>query len=105
MAPCRTSSRRANRLSSAAFSVGGSRMHVGLACLGNMGSAIAGRLIETGNAVTVWTRSAEKCKPLAAAGGAVAASAAALAEAPAAVQSVLAVAEAMEAGLGDAGGA
>src|SRR5258706_698960 len=58
--------------------VGGSRMNVGVAGLGNMGSAIAGRLIETGNAVTVWNRSTEKGKPLAAAGAAVAASAATL---------------------------
>jgi 3-hydroxyisobutyrate dehydrogenase-like beta-hydroxyacid dehydrogenase len=44
-----------------------------------MGSAIAERLIETGNTVTVWNRSAEKCKPLVAAGASVVASAAALA--------------------------
>ncbi len=54
-------------------------MSVGIAGLGNMGSAMAQRLIETGNTVTVWNRSAEKCKPLAAAGAAVAANAASLA--------------------------
>jgi len=72
-------------------------MDVGVAGLGNMGSAIAGRLIETGNAVTVWNRSAEKCKPLAAAGAAVAASAAALAEAADTVITILTDATAIDA--------
>lgn len=54
-------------------------MNVGVAGLGNMGSAIAQRLIETANTVTVWNRSAEKCGPLAAAGAGVAPSAAVLA--------------------------
>ncbi len=54
-------------------------MHVGVAGLGNMGAAIAQRLMETGNRVTVWNRSADKCRPLAAAGAGVAPSAAALA--------------------------
>ncbi len=54
-------------------------MHVGVAGLGNMGTAIAARLIETGNKVTVWNRTAAKCAPLAAAGAGVAASPAALA--------------------------
>jgi len=54
-------------------------MHVGVAGLGNMGTAVAARLIETGNKVTVWNRTAQKCAPLAAAGAAVAASPAALA--------------------------
>src|ERR1700680_1555263 len=49
------------------------RMHVGVAGLGRMGAAIAARLIETGNRVAVWNRSADKCAPLAAAGAAVAA--------------------------------
>jgi 3-hydroxyisobutyrate dehydrogenase len=53
-------------------------MKVGVAGLGNMGAAIAERLIETGNKVTVWNRSAEKCRPLAAAGASVAASPTAL---------------------------
>src|SRR5260370_6021186 len=97
MAPCRTSSRRANRLSPGAFGVGGCRMHVGIAGLGNMGSAIAGRLIVTGNAVVVWNRSAEKCEPLAAAGAAVAASAAALAESADTVITILTDADAIDA--------
>ena len=54
-------------------------MHVGVAGLGKMGTAIAARLIETGNKVTVWNCSAAKCAPLAAAGASVAASPAALA--------------------------
>src|ERR1700722_13645527 len=77
----RASSRRADRLSSAAFARRrwGNRMHVGVAGLGNMGTAIAARLIETGNKVTVWNRTAAKCAPLAAAGASVAESPAALA--------------------------
>ena len=54
-------------------------MNVGVAGLGNMGTAIAERLIETGNAVTAWNRTAEKCERLAAAGVRVAPSPAALA--------------------------
>jgi 3-hydroxyisobutyrate dehydrogenase len=56
-------------------------MHVGVAGLGKMGAAIAHRLIETGNQVTVWNRSAEKSLPLGAAGAAVATSPAGLASA------------------------
>ena len=52
-------------------------MHVGVAGLGNMGTAIAARLIETGNKVTVWNRTAAKRAPLAAAEEKVAASPAA----------------------------
>jgi len=54
-------------------------MNVGVAGLGNMGTAVAARLIETGNKVTVWNRTAAKCAPLAAAGAGIAASPAALA--------------------------
>jgi 3-hydroxyisobutyrate dehydrogenase len=46
-----------------------------------MGAAIAHRLIETGNQVIVWNRSAEKSPPLVAAGAAVASSPAELASA------------------------
>jgi len=56
-------------------------MHVGVAGLGKMGAAIARRLIETGNQVVVWNRSAEKSPPLVAAGAAVASSPAELASA------------------------
>src|SRR5215470_10671445 len=56
-----------------------SRMNLGVAGLGNMGTAIAERLIETGNKITVWNRSAEKCNPLIALGATAAPSAVALA--------------------------
>jgi len=55
-------------------------MNVGVAGLGNMGTAIAERLIETGNTVTVWNRTAEKCNRLAAAGVRVAPSPAGMAD-------------------------
>ena len=72
-------------------------MNVGVAGLGNMGAAIATRLIETGNTVTVWNRSAEKCKPLVAAGAAVAPSAPALASAADIVITILTDAAAIDA--------
>jgi 3-hydroxyisobutyrate dehydrogenase len=43
-------------------------MHVGVAGLGRMGAAMAARLAEVGHHVSGWNRSAEKAKPLAAAG-------------------------------------
>lgn len=49
-------------------------MRVGIAGLGKMGAAIAARLMESGNDVVVWNRSAEKTKPLADAGAKVAGS-------------------------------
>ena len=54
-------------------------MHVGVAGLGKMGAAIALRLVETGNTVTVWNRTAAKTVPVVAAGAAAAASPTALA--------------------------
>src|SRR5215475_14367444 len=74
-----------------------SRMNLGVAGLGNMGAAIAARLIETGNRVTVWNRSAEKCEPLAAAGAIVATSPAALAGGVDAVITIITDADAIEA--------
>ena len=56
-------------------------MHVGVAGLGQMGAAIAQRLIEVGHTVTVWNRTADKAKPLADAGATVAATPAELASA------------------------
>jgi len=44
-------------------------MNVGVAGLGMMGAAIAQRLIEVGHTVTVWNRTADKVKPVVAAGG------------------------------------
>jgi 3-hydroxyisobutyrate dehydrogenase len=64
-------------------------MHVGVAGLGKMGAAIALRLIETGNRVTVWNRSAEKTAPLVAAGAGATTSPAALANAAEAVITIL----------------
>jgi 3-hydroxyisobutyrate dehydrogenase len=72
-------------------------MNVGVAGLGNMGAAIAERLIETGDKVTVWNRSAEKCKPLAAAGAGVATSPAVLAGAVDTVITILTDAAAIDA--------
>ena len=54
-------------------------MRIGVAGLGRMGSAIAARLMEVGHEVTVWNRSADKVKPLVAAGAKTAASPAELA--------------------------
>jgi 3-hydroxyisobutyrate dehydrogenase len=54
-------------------------MRIGVAGLGRMGSAIAARLIDVGHQVTVWNRSADKVKPLVAAGAKQAATPAALA--------------------------
>jgi 3-hydroxyisobutyrate dehydrogenase len=43
-------------------------MQIGLAGVGKMGAAIAAHLVEVGYQVTVWNRSADKVKPLAALG-------------------------------------
>src|SRR5215472_3023514 len=50
-----------------------SAMRIGVAGIGRMGAAIAQRLIEVGHTVTVWNRSADKVKPVASAGAAIAA--------------------------------
>ena len=47
-------------------------MHIGIAGIGNMGSSIGARRMEVGHKLTVWNRTAEKTKPLAGAGAAVA---------------------------------
>jgi len=47
-------------------------MQIGIAGLGRMGAAIAGRLIEAGHTLSVWNRSLEKARPLEAAGAALA---------------------------------
>ncbi|MGE5534353.1 MAG: NAD(P)-dependent oxidoreductase [Acidobacteriota bacterium] len=64
-------------------------MKIGIPGLGNMGAAIAARLIEVGHHVTVWNRTAAKAKALADAGAAIAPSPAALAEACEAVITIL----------------
>jgi 3-hydroxyisobutyrate dehydrogenase len=79
-------------------------MQVGVVGLGKMGTAIAARLIETGNAVTVWNRTADKCEPLAAAGARVAASPAALASAVDTVITLLTDAAAIDAVYGGPSG-
>src|SRR4051812_48419886 len=43
-------------------------MQIGVAGLGRMGAAVAARLTEVGHAVSVWNRTADKAKPLVAAG-------------------------------------
>jgi 3-hydroxyisobutyrate dehydrogenase len=72
-------------------------MQVGVAGLGRMGAAIGARLIETGNAVTVWNRSADKCAPLAAAGASVAANPTALADGAEAILTIVTDAAAIDA--------
>ena len=64
-------------------------MKVGVAGLGAMGSALAARLIEVGHDVSVWNRSADKAKPLAAAGAKVVDTPAALAGACEVVLTIL----------------
>lgn len=64
-------------------------MRIGIAGLGAMGSAVAARLLETGDDVTVWNRTAAKTRPLADAGAKVAADPAALAAASDAVITML----------------
>ncbi len=71
-------------------------MQVGVAGLGKMGAEIAARLIELGHQVTVWNRSPDKTKPLAAAGAKVAASPAEVAKASEVVVTILADAAAIE---------
>ena len=71
-------------------------MHVGVAGLGKMGAAIALRLIETGNQVTVWNRTPERTAPVVAAGAAVAKSPAALASAVDVVITILTDAAAID---------
>jgi 3-hydroxyisobutyrate dehydrogenase len=64
-------------------------MHIGIAGIGNMGSNIGARLMETGHTLTVWNRTAEKTKALAEAGAGVAKTPAELASAADIVISLL----------------
>ena len=64
-------------------------MQIGVAGLGAMGAALTARLMEVGHRVTVWNRTADKTKPLAAAGAKVAATPAALAQSSEAVITML----------------
>jgi 3-hydroxyisobutyrate dehydrogenase len=72
-------------------------MQIGIAGIGKMGAAIAQRLIEVGQKVTAWNRSADKLKPVVAAGAAVASSPAELAQANDAVITILTDAAAIDA--------
>ena len=64
-------------------------MKIGVAGLGAMGGNVAARLMEVGHEVTVWNRSPDKTKPLAAAGAKVAGSPAEVAAACEAVITLL----------------
>jgi 3-hydroxyisobutyrate dehydrogenase len=64
-------------------------MRVGVAGLGRMGAAIAAHLKDVGHDVTVWNRTPDKVKPLAAAGAKVAASPSALASEVEAILTIL----------------
>jgi 3-hydroxyisobutyrate dehydrogenase len=72
-------------------------MHIGIAGIGKMGSAIAQRLIEVGHKVTAWNRSAGKLKPVTDAGAAVAVTPAELATGAEAVITLLTDAAAIDA--------
>jgi 3-hydroxyisobutyrate dehydrogenase len=71
-------------------------MQMGVAGLGKMGAEIAARLIEVGHQVTVWNRSADKTKPLAAVGAKVVNSPAEVAKASEAVITILADGKAID---------
>jgi len=79
-------------------------MQIGIAGIGKMGAAIAQRLIEVGHTVTVWNRSADKLKPLVAAGAAVAATPAELAGKSEIIITILTDAAAIDAVYGGASG-
>lgn len=72
-------------------------MKIGIAGTGKMGAAIATRLLGLGHEVTVWNRTQEKTKPLAAAGAKVAATPAALAAEAETVITILTDARAIDA--------
>ena len=72
-------------------------MKVGIAGTGRMGAAIAARLMGVGHELTVWNRTAEKTRELAAAGAKVAASPAALAGSAEVVITILTDEKAIEA--------
>src|SRR5499426_3587569 len=72
-------------------------MKVGVAGLGMMGAAIAQRLIEVGHTVTVWNRSADKAKPVVAAGATAAATPAKVADACEVIITILTDAAAIDA--------
>jgi 3-hydroxyisobutyrate dehydrogenase len=79
-------------------------MNIGVAGLGSMGAAIAAHLIDLQHTVTVWNRSPEKVKPLAAMGAKVASSPAELAGASEVVITILTDAAAIDAMYGGSDG-
>jgi 3-hydroxyisobutyrate dehydrogenase len=79
-------------------------MQIGVAGVGKMGAAIAQRLMEVGHKVTVWNRTADKLRPVANAGAAVAATPAELARNAQAIITILTDAAAIEAVYGGAAG-
>jgi 3-hydroxyisobutyrate dehydrogenase len=79
-------------------------MQIGIAGVGKMGAAIAQRLMEVGHKVTVWNRTADKLRPVANAGAAVAATPAELARNVQAIITILTDAAAIEAVYGGAAG-
>jgi len=79
-------------------------MQIGIAGIGKMGAAIALRLIEVGHIITVWNRSPDKVKPVAAAGAGVAATPAELASRNEAVITILTNAAAIDAVYGGGSG-
>ena len=79
-------------------------MRIGIAGIGKMGAAIALRLIEVGHTITVWNRSPDKVKPIAAAGAGVAATPAELASRNETVITILTNAAAIDAVYGGGSG-
>ena len=72
-------------------------MHIGIAGVGRMGANMGLRLIETGNKLTVWNRSADKIKPLSDAGASVTKTPAELASAAEVIITILTNAAAIDA--------
>lgn len=72
-------------------------MHIGIAGIGKMGSNIGARLMEMGQTLTVWNRTADKAKPLVDAGAKLAKSPAELTSSVDAVLTIITNADAIEA--------
>lgn len=72
-------------------------MHIGIAGIGRMGSNIGARLMEMGQTLTVWNRTADKTRPLVEAGAKLAKSPAELAGSVDAVITIITNADAIEA--------
>ncbi|AMN44442.1 NAD(P)-dependent oxidoreductase [Rhodoplanes sp. Z2-YC6860] len=72
-------------------------MHIGIAGVGRMGSNIGARLMEMGQTLTIWNRTADKTEALVKAGAKLAASPAALAGSVDAVMTIITNADAIQA--------